>query len=205
MIAATQEVTWRRSTSPQREARKAHRLGIEEVVMDKGHHSGAVLVNLAQREFLQLCAGTGAKCKRHWPGRNGRTTLCVRESAAGAGRAVQAIAETARRTMRTKFRAPLKRPACHAAHVCTRRGLMCSSGCLVQAAAFNIGLLLRTLSGWGKPRQSQGRLNPLQALLFAVFAFYDVCRTVWDWLGRLRSQLSQELSALRRPGEVGLP
>lgn len=66
---------------------------------------------------------------------------------------------------------------------------------LVQAAAFNIGLLLRTLSGWGKPRQAQGRLNPLQALLFAVFAFYDVCRAVWDWIGRLRSQLSQELSA----------
>ncbi len=27
---------------------------------------------------------------------------------------------------------------------------------LVQAAAFNIGLLLRKLSGWGKPRQPRG-------------------------------------------------
>jgi hypothetical protein len=30
---------------------------------------------------------------------------------------------------------------------------------LVQAAAFNIGLLLRKLSGWGKPRQAQGRFG----------------------------------------------
>jgi len=43
---------------------------------------------------------------------------------------------------------------------------------LVQAAAFNIGVLLRTLSGWGKPRQAQGRLNRLQALFFAAFAVF---------------------------------
>ena len=30
---------------------------------------------------------------------------------------------------------------------------------LVQAAAFNIGLLLRKLTGWGKPRQGTGRLG----------------------------------------------
>jgi hypothetical protein len=31
---------------------------------------------------------------------------------------------------------------------------------LVQVAAFNIGLLLRKLSGWGKPRQAQGGETP---------------------------------------------
>jgi len=42
---------------------------------------------------------------------------------------------------------------------------------LVQAAGFNIGLLLRKLTGWGKPRHAQGRENAVLALLFAVFAF----------------------------------
>src|SRR5205085_10899966 len=37
---------------------------------------------------------------------------------------------------------------------------------LVQAAAFNVGLLLRKLSGWGKPRQPQGRMSRIQALRF---------------------------------------
>ena len=64
---------------------------------------------------------------------------------------------------------------------------------LVQAAAFNIGLLLRTLSRWGKPRQPQGRLNPLPVLLF-VFVVDNFCRAVWDWLGRFSSQLFPELS-----------
>ena len=65
---------------------------------------------------------------------------------------------------------------------------------LVQAAAFNIGLLLRALSGWGKPRQAQGRWNRLPSPLFAVFAIYIACTALSDRLGRLRSQLFPELS-----------
>ena len=41
---------------------------------------------------------------------------------------------------------------------------------LLHVAAFNLGLLLRKLSGWGKPRQAQGRLHRLLALFFTVFA-----------------------------------
>ena len=67
---------------------------------------------------------------------------------------------------------------------------------LVQAAAFNIGLLLRTLSGWGKPRQAQGRLKRLQALFFAAFAIFDAYHAVSDWLRRFGSQLFPEISAI---------
>src|SRR5450631_2587039 len=52
----------------QREARKSHPLGIEEVVMDKGYHSGAVLVNLAERE-LRSYVPEPERGKRHWPGK----------------------------------------------------------------------------------------------------------------------------------------
>ena len=49
----------------------------------------------------------------------------------------------------------------------------------MQAAAFNIGLLLRTLSGWGKPRQAQGCRIALTTLLFAVQDAYSAAQ---DWL-----------------------
>jgi transposase len=75
---------------------------------------------------------------------------------------------------------------------------------LVQAAAFNIGLLLRTLSGWGKPRQSQGRLNPLPVLLFAAFVVYDFCRAVCCWFPRFRLQMFPEISATPH-GRAALP
>jgi hypothetical protein len=59
---------------------------------------------------------------------------------------------------------------------------------LVQAAGFNIGLLLRKLSGWGKPRQPQGRTNALTALLSAVFTIQSAWRAVWNGAEHFRSQ-----------------
>jgi hypothetical protein len=53
---------------------------------------------------------------------------------------------------------------------------------LVQAAAFNIGLLLRTLSGWGKPRQPQGRRIALSALLLVVSVLQDAYRVAQNCL-----------------------
>ena len=52
---------------------------------------------------------------------------------------------------------------------------------LVQVAAFNIGLLLRKLSGWGKPRQAQGKENAALALVCAALAFAHRVRAVWSW------------------------
>ena len=75
---------------------------------------------------------------------------------------------------------------------------MCAAGdnvfkrVLVQAAAFNIGLLLRKLSGWGKPRQAQGRRTALTALVFAGYAIQSAVRAVWNW-HKLCSQLSPEI------------
>jgi transposase len=89
----------------QQEARKAHPAGIEEVVMDKGYHSGAVLVNLAARE-IRSYVPEPERGKRHWSGK-AEEQHCVREPAAGAWREVEAVTETGRRTMRTKFRALL--------------------------------------------------------------------------------------------------
>jgi transposase len=89
----------------QQEAEKTHPLGIEEVVMDKGYQSSAVLVDLAERKIRSYVPepARGSETGRQ----SGRTTLCVREPAAGAGTAVQAITETTRRVVRAKLRALL--------------------------------------------------------------------------------------------------
>jgi transposase len=72
----------------QKEAKKSHPMGIEEVVMDKGYHSGAVLMDLACSRARARQAALG------WQG--GRATLCLRESAARACGPVEAITKTAR-------------------------------------------------------------------------------------------------------------
>jgi transposase len=175
------------------EALQSHPMGIEEVVMDKGYHSGAVLMDLAERE-IRSYVPEPEHGQRHWPGK-AEEQRCVY----GNRRRV--------REQRSKRLQKLRGELCERsfAHCYETGGLrrMYVRGAdnvfkrvLVQAAAFNIGLLLRKLSGWGKPRQAQGRLNRLQALILAVFAAFDACRAVSGWLGRFGAQLFPEISAM---------
>jgi len=177
----------------QREANKAHPMGIEEVVMDKGYHSGAVLVDLAERE-IRSYVPEPERGQRHWLGK------------AEEQRRVYANRRRVRE-QRSKRLQKLRGELCERSFAhCYETGALrrmyvrgqdnVFKRVLVQAAAFNIGLLLRKLGGWGKPRQAQGRLNRLQSLLFAVFALPEVCRAVSDWLGRFGSQLLPEISAI---------
>ena len=74
---------------------------------------------------------------------------------------------------------------------------------LVQAAAFNIGLLLRTLSGWGKPRQAQGRRIALTGLLFAVSAVPDAYSAAQNCLNNSARNLLLQITAA--PGRQEIP
>jgi hypothetical protein len=66
---------------------------------------------------------------------------------------------------------------------------------LVQAAAFNMGLLLRKWSGWGKPRQAQGRRIALTALRFAVSIVQGGYSAVQNWLDKSVRNLFLQITA----------
>lgn len=175
------------------EAKKSHPMGIEEVVMDKGYHSGAVLMDLEERE-IRSYVPEPERGQRHWPGK-AEEQRCVY----GNRRRV--------REQRSKRLQKLRGELCERSFAhCYETGALrrmyvrgadnVFKRVLVQAAAFNIGLLLRTLSGWGKPRQAQGRLHRLQALFFAAFAVFDAYHAVSDWLRGFGSQLFPEIGAI---------
>ena len=183
----------------QQEAKKTHPAGIEEVVMDKGYHSGAVLMDLAARE-IRSYVPEPERGQRHWSGK------------AEEQRCVYANRQRVRGE-RSKRLQKLRGELCERSFAhCYETGAMrrmyvrgqdnVFKRVLVQAAAFNIGLLLRTLSGWGKPRQPRGRLSPLQVLLFAVFVVYDAGRAVCHWLGHVGSQLFPEISVTPSCGVI---
>ena len=144
------------------ESVKAHASGIEEVVMDKGYHSGAVMMELARRG-LRSYVPEPERGRRKW-----------------AGKALEQrrVQENRRRVRgaRSKRLQKLRGELCERSFAhCYETGGMrrvylrgtdnVLKRVLVHAAAFNIGLLLRKLSGWGKPKQAQGRLCALQLLL----------------------------------------
>ena len=169
----------------QREATQSHPVGIEEVVMDKGYHSGAVLQDLAARH-IRSYVPEPERGKRHWSGKADEQQ-CVY---ANRGRV---------RADRSKRLQKLRGELCERSFAhCYETGGMrrlylrgednVLKRVLVHVAAFNIGLLLRRLSGWGKPRQPQGRIHRLPTLLFVRFAVYAVCRTVFLQFCRFGSQ-----------------
>jgi transposase len=179
----------------QREAQESHPAGLEEVVMDKGYHSGAVMVDLAERE-IRSYVPEPERGKRHWAGK-AEEQRCVYANR----RRVQG--ERSKRLQ--KLRGELcERSFAHCYETGAMRRMYVRGTdnvlkrVLVQAAAFNIGLLLRKLSGWGKPRQAQGRLSGIQALLSAIFAVHAAYRAVSNSLRRFCSQLFPEIGATPR-------
>jgi len=183
----------------QQEAEKAHPAGIEELVMDKGYHSSVVLMDLAARE-IRSYVPEPARGKRHWPGK-AEEQHCVyanrrRVRAARSKRLQKLRGELCERSFAHCYATGgLRRMYVRGEENVLKR-------VLVQAAAFNVGLLLRKLSGWGKPRQPHGRMSRIQAFRFAVSAIFGRRTALRDWFGRLRSQLSSEVSATLIGGSV---
>jgi len=176
----------------QQEAMKVHPDGIEEVVMDKGYHSGAVMVDLADRE-IRSYVPEPERGKRHWAGKR-QEQQCVyanrRRVRADRSKRLQKLrGELCERS----FAHCYETGAMRRMHVRGTDNVL--KRVLVQAAAFNMGLLLRKLTGWGKPRQVQGRFDCIQVLLSAIFAVQGAYRTLAGSLRRCGSQLFSEITA----------
>jgi len=185
----------------QYEATQSHPLGIEEIVMDKGYHSGAVLLDLAERE-IRSYVPEPERGKRHWSGKADEQCCVYANRQRVRGKRSKRLQKLRGELCERSFAHCYETGAMRRMYVRGEDNVF--KRVLVLAAAFNIGLLLRMLSGWGKPRQPQGRLDPLPALLCAVFVVYDAGRAVWGWLGRFGSQLFPAISTIP-DWRVGLP
>lgn len=176
----------------QREASKAHPDGIEEVVMDKGYHSGAVLMDLAERN-LRSYVPEPERGRRKWA-ENRQEQHCVyanrrRVRAARSKRLQKLRGELCERSFAHCYETgALRRVHLRGSDNVLKR-------VLVHAAAFNIGLLLRKLSGWGKPRTASGcRKSYIQTrnLLLGLVA---ITSTLVERLQRLRLQVLSDFAS----------
>jgi len=162
----------------QHEAIESHPAGIEEVVMDKGYHSGAVLMELAERE-IRSYVPEPERGKRKWSGK-AEEQRCVyanrRRVRADRSKRLQKLrGELCERSFAHCYETgAMRRMYVRGADNVRKR-------VLVQAAAFNIGLLLRKLSGWGKPRGAQGRKSGVIGLFGVVWAVQSAFDVAWRW------------------------
>jgi transposase len=135
------------------EAESVNPEGPKEVVLDKGYHSSAVLVELAEWQVRSYCSEP-ARGRRSWQGK-------AEEQAAVYANRRRIRGERGQRLLRQRGE-KIERSFAHLyetggmRRVHLRRHPNILKRLLVHVAAFNLGLVMRKLFGKGTPRGLQG-------------------------------------------------
>ena len=147
-------------------SRQIHPLGVEELVADKGYHSGEILKTLhtgGVRSYLP----EPARGKRNWEGKaveQKRTHENRRRVRGSRGKRLQKIrSELTERTFAHMYETGAMRRV----HLQNRKNIL--KRLLIHGAAFNLSLILRKVLGAGTPRE----FGNLHIGLFAAI------RTAW--------------------------
>ena len=146
--------------------------GIEELVADKGYHSGAVLEQVKELEVRTYIPEKKQAGKRHWKGKQGQQ---------------QAVYENRQRVRRDYGKSLLRRRGelvertfahCYETggmRRCTLHGRKnILKRLLIHVGAFNISLVLRKMLGSGKPRELKNRAAGLVSRLIELLI--NLCR-----------------------------
>ena len=148
--------------------------GIEEVVGDKGYHSNQALVDL-EAVGIRSCISEPDRGRRNW-----KKTPAARDAVYRNRRRIRGA--RGKRLLRQRGER-LERPFAHLyetgrmrrVHLRDHTNIL--KRVLLQTAALNLGLLMRTLFGVGTPRSLQGRAA---ALVCCVWALIRLPETVWN-------------------------
>jgi transposase len=146
----------------QKASRQINHRGVEEVVADKGYHSGPVLKDL-HAQGVRSYIPEPERGRRKWDGEGKaveqkRTYENRRRTRGDRGKRLQKIrSELTERTFAHMYETGGMRRV----HLRGRNNIL--KRLLLHGAAFNLSLILRQTLGAGKPKQFQG-------ILFGVFA-----------------------------------
>ena len=169
--------------------------GLEEVVTDKGYHSGAMLEDL-RAIGVRSYISEPQRGRRHWPGK-------AEEQAAVYGNRRRIRGEHGKQLRRRRGEF-LERSFAHVydtggmrrTHLRGHRNIL--KRLLLHVAAFNLSLVLRREIGVGTPRG----LQDLQNRLFSCFgAVWVALESLWESSGRLPAISADRFPMLPPPGQ----
>jgi transposase len=153
-------------------AREVNAQGVEEVVADKGYHSGAVLTELNAQEVRSYIPEP-ERGRRNWQGEGKaeeqKQTYANRRRVGGERN--QRLQKLRSELTERSFAHLYETGGMRRLHLRGRDNIL--KRLLVHGAAFNLSLILRKTLGVGKPRQLQGACSQLFDLIFRLF--------LWSW------------------------
>jgi transposase len=154
-------------------AQQVTELGIEEVIADRGYHSGAVLRGLAQAGIRSYIPEPD-RGKRNWNGKAYEQKVVQANRRRTEGDRGKRLQAKRGELVERSFAHMYETGAMRRVHLRGRDNIL--KRLLIHAGAFNLGLVLRTVLGTGKPRQLRVLLTLLLRLSEASESLPDPIR-----------------------------
>jgi transposase len=144
---------------------QAHLQGIEEMVADKGYHSGAVLVNLQGAQVRTYIPEKKQPGHRHWEGKAEEQQAVYANRRRVQGAYGQRLLRKRGELIERNFAHCYDTGGMRRTHLRGRENIL--KRLLIHVGAFNLSLIFRTLLGSGTPRELENRgIWLIFALLF---------------------------------------
>lgn len=165
-------------------AREIHAVGVEEVVADKGYHSGAVLQKVHDQEVRSYIPEP-ERGQRKWQGKAEEQKRTYENRRRVRGERNKRLQKLRSELTERSFAHLYETGGMRRVHLRGRNNIL--KRLLVHGAGFNLSLILRKAIGVGKPRRLQGLCWQLFTHLGRIFA----------WSGAIRRPVSRRWAALR--------
>jgi transposase len=172
-----------------------HLKGIEEVVTDKGYHSGAVLVDMKSVEVRTYMPEKRQTGQRHWEGKYEEQQAVYANRRRVNGAYGKRLLRKRGELIERSFAHCYDTGGMRRTHLRGQQNIL--KRLLIHVGAFNLSLIFRSLLGSGTPRELRNR----QSRLIFVFSFLfhhfsaPVCRTHFSFSSsRLRRPRSHRIS-----------
>ncbi len=141
---------------------------VEELVLDKGGHSNRVLVDL-QELGIRSYVSEPDRGPRKWKGKRCEQSAVYANRRRIRGNRGKTLHKKRSELVERSFAHTLETGAMRRAHVRGHDNVR--KRYLIHVAAFDLGLLMRKMTGCGKPKGRQGRLAAAMAALFGAIRF----------------------------------
>jgi len=168
---------------------KMHLRGIEEVVTDKGYHSGAMLVMLKDAEVRTYIPEKKQKGQRHWDGKGEQQQAVYANRQRANGAYGKRLLRKRGELIERSFAHCYDTGGMRRTHLRGHQNIL--KRLLIHVGAFNLSLIFRRLLGSGTPREWRNRHSSLLFVLFLLLRRYTASKS--------RTNISFSWPQLRRP------
>ena len=149
-------------------AREINEMGVEEVVADKGYHSGAVLQEVHDQEVRSYIPEP-QRGRRKWQGKEEEQKRTYENRRRVRGERNKRLQKLRSELTERSFAHLYETGGMRRVHLRGQTNIL--KRLLVHGAGFNLSLILRNLIGVGKPRQLQG----------LSFQLFELSMCLLDW------------------------